>query len=76
MMREINDMKKQLDLILLRSVCCCLKGIKLLQHLYSAYFPLARGPVFGLVSARGPGDEYTSAMMKYPRTQRLPVAAN
>lgn len=66
MMRAINDMKKQLDLILLRSACRCLKGIKLLPHLYSAYFLLAPGPVFGLVSARGPGDEYTSAMMKYP----------
>lgn len=53
-----------------------MKGIKLLLHLYTAYFQLARGLVFGLVSARSPGEEYTSAVMKYPGTQRLPVAAN
>lgn len=32
--------------------------------------------MFGLVSASGPGEEYTSAVMKHPGTQRLPVAAN
>lgn len=75
-MRAINDVKKQLQLILLRPVCVRLKGIKLLQRLYSAYFQLAPGLVFGLVSASGPSEEYTSAVMKYPGTQRLPVAAN
>lgn len=53
-----------------------LKGIKSPLHLYSAGFQLARSLVFGLVSARSPSDEYTSAVMKYPGTQGLPVAAN
>lgn len=48
----------------------------MLLRLYSACFQLARGPVFGLVSASGPSEEYTSAVMKDPGTQRLPVAAN
>lgn len=32
--------------------------------------------MFGLVSASGTGEEYTSAVMKHPGTQRLLVAAN
>lgn len=51
-MRAINDVKKQLQLIVFGAcVCVSLKGIKLLPRLYSAYFQLARGLVFGLVSA-------------------------
>lgn len=47
-MSSIIDMKKQLHSMLSGAcVCVCdtLKGIKLLPHLYSAYFELARDPV-------------------------------
>lgn len=53
-----------------------MKGIKLLPRLCSARFELAQGLVFGLVSASGSSEEYTSAVMKDAGTQRLPVAAN
>lgn len=78
MIRAINDVEKNPNNYswYFWRLRVSMKGIKLLLHLYAAYFQLARGLVFGLVSARSPGEEYTSAVMKYPGTQRLPVAAN
>lgn len=76
MMRAINDMEKPITVDTFGAMCFSLKGIKLLLRLYSAYFELAQGLVFGLVSASSSSEEYTSAVMKDAGTQRLPVAAN